>query len=74
MNRKEFYESLSADVKEKIKACKSEQEMLKVLEDEKIELSPDLLDSVAGGQYVPGGPCYDFECDKCHDNDACFCD
>ena len=49
MNRKEFYESLSEETKAKIRACKSEQEMLKVLAEERIELDPDLLDSVSGG-------------------------
>ena len=49
MNRKEFYNSLSDEVKEKIKTCKSEEEMLAVLQEEQIELSPDLLESVIGG-------------------------
>ena len=49
MNRKEFYNSLSDEVKEKIKACRSEEEMLKVLQEERIELSPDLLEGVSGG-------------------------
>ena len=49
MNRKEFYNSLSEDVKARLKACKTEEEMLKVLQDEKIELDPELLESVSGG-------------------------
>ena len=49
MNRKEFYNSLSEDVKGKLKACKTEDEMMKVLAEEKIELDPELLDSVSGG-------------------------
>ena len=49
MNRKEFYESLSEDVKAKLKACKSDEEMMKVLDEEKIELDPELLDEVNGG-------------------------
>jgi hypothetical protein len=49
MNRKEFYNSLSDEVKEKIKACRSEEEMLKVLQEDRIELSPDLLEGVSGG-------------------------
>ena len=32
MNRKEFYNTLSDEVKAKIKACKTEDEMLRVLE------------------------------------------
>ena len=49
MNSKEFYNSLSEDVKAKIKACKSEAEMMRVLDEEKIELEPELLDEVSGG-------------------------
>ena len=49
MNQKEFYNSLSEDVKAKIKACKSEAEMMGVLDEEKIELDPELLDEVSGG-------------------------
>ena len=64
MDRKEFYESLPEDVKEKIKACKSEAEMLKVLEDEQIELSPELLDGVAGGDVGVNG-CRYLYCDHC---------
>ena len=59
MNRKEFYESLSEDVKAKIKACETEEEMLKVLDEEKIELDPEILDeaNVTGGycrNNIPG--------------------
>ena len=49
MNRKEFYDTLSEDVKTKIKACKTEDEMMKVLAEEKIELDTALLGSVSGG-------------------------
>ncbi len=49
MNRQEFYNSLSEDVKARIKACKSEEEMLKVLREESIELDPELLETVSGG-------------------------
>ena len=55
MNQKEFYDSLSEDIKERLKACKTEEEMMKVLDEEKIELDPDLLDEASGGK--PGGPC-----------------
>ncbi len=69
MNRKEFYESLSEETKAKIRACKSEQEMLKVLAEERIELDPELLDSVSGGnnQIDTVG------CDKkCEDHSSCL--
>ena len=49
MNRKEFYNTLSEDVKAKIKACKTEEEMMRVLAEEKIELDSELLESVSGG-------------------------
>ena len=45
MNRKEFYNTLSEDVKKKIKACQTEEEMLRVLAEEKIELDPELLEA-----------------------------
>ena len=49
MNRKEFYNTLSDDVKAKIKACKTEEEMLRVLGEEGIDLGDDQLDSLSGG-------------------------
>ena len=57
MNRKEFYNSLSEEMKVRIKACKSEEEMLKVLSEEKIELDPELLETVSGGRDGHSGGC-----------------
>ncbi len=54
MDLKEFYNSLSEDVKAKLKECKSEEEMLKVLEEENIKLDPDVLEDVSGGRLHPG--------------------
>lgn len=54
MDLKEFYNSLSENVKEKLKACASEEEMLKVLEEENIELDPEVLEEVSGGHLHPG--------------------
>ena len=51
MNQKELYSSLSEDVKSKIKACKTEEEMMKVLSEADVELDPELLESVSGGVY-----------------------
>lgn len=51
-NIKKFYDSLNEDVKGKLKACKSQNEMLKVLEDANITLDPELLKSVSGGGGV----------------------
>ena len=49
MTHEEFYNSLSEDLKAKVKACKSHEEMLRVLEEADIKLDPALLQSVAGG-------------------------
>ena len=51
MDVKEFYQGLSDEVKEKIKACQSLEEAKKILEDEKIELDPELLENVSGGMF-----------------------
>ncbi|MBR2812517.1 MAG: hypothetical protein IKD69_14155 [Solobacterium sp.] len=68
MTREEFYETLSDEVKAKIKACSSEAEMMKVLEEEQIELAPELLDGVSGGRE----PCRDV-CSGIS-TESCFCD
>ena len=70
MDRKEFYSKLSDEVKAKIKACQTEEEMLQVLKEEKIELDPELLDQVSGG-YIPPYACPE-EC--CADGKPIFCD
>ena len=49
MDRKEFYNSLSEDIKAKLKECKTDEEMLKVLSDNKIKLDDELLMGVSGG-------------------------
>ena len=49
MDKKEFYNSLSEDIKAKLKACSSEKEMLDVLSENKIEIDPELLEGVSGG-------------------------
>ena len=53
MDRKAFYNSLSEDMKTKIKACKTEDEMMKVLAEAGIALDDELLDSVSGGAGLP---------------------
>ena len=64
MDLKEFYNSLSENVKEKLKACASEEEMLKVLEKENIELDPEVLEKVSGGRLHPGETEFLIENDK----------
>ena len=54
MNVDEFYNSQSEDVKARLRACKSEEEMLKVLDEENIELDPEVLEEVSGGHLHPG--------------------
>ena len=69
MDLKEFYQGLSDEAKEKLKACKSEEEALQVLKDEKIELDPDLLDAVSGGMGNEStGSCSSLYC-----GDHCAC-
>jgi hypothetical protein len=66
LDLKEFYQGLSDEAKEKLKACKSEEEALQVLKDEKIELDPDLLDAVSGGMGNEStGGCSYLYCDHC---------
>ena len=48
MDRKEFYNSLSEDVRKLLKGCKTDEEMLQVLRDNKIELDDELLEGVNG--------------------------
>ena len=55
MDLKEFYNAQSEDVKAKLKACDSEEEMMKVLEEEQIELDPEILSEVSGGGKGGGG-------------------
>ena len=54
MDLKEFYNSQSEIVKARLKACKSVEEMMKVLDEEKIQVGPQVLESVSGGYLHPG--------------------
>jgi hypothetical protein len=61
---RKFYEKLSDGTKAKLKACRTEEEMKKILEDEQIEIPPELLEAVAGGvdrESMPGR------------SNSCFC-
>lgn len=56
MNREDFlksdtYKNLSDAQKERIAKCKTEQEIMAVIDSEAVELSMDDLDKVAGGYY-----------------------
>ena len=50
MDLKEFYASQSESVKARLGACKSEEEMMRVLDEEGIELDPEMLDNISGGK------------------------
>ena len=56
-------------MKAKLKACRTEEEMLKVLEEEKIELDPELLDAVSGGN--PLSTYYRKKACPCEDKGLC---
>ena len=49
---KGVWESLTDEQKEKAKACKSPDELIKLAGEEGIELPDELLDTVAGGALV----------------------
>lgn len=49
MNQKEFYDSLSDEMKAKVGACKSMDEFKALLKAEPIEMDPELLEKVSGG-------------------------
>ena len=52
MNKQEFYASLPEELKEKLKACKTEEEMKALLKGAQIELPDELLEAVSGGMYL----------------------
>ena len=49
MSDKNIFDNLSDELKAKLKACGTEEELKKVLADADIELDPDMLGHVAGG-------------------------
>ena len=49
MSAQNFFDSLSDEVKAKLKDCKTDEEMKKVFADADIELDADVLESVSGG-------------------------
>ena len=49
MNKQEFYASLPEELKEKLKACKTGEEMKALLKGAQIELPDELLEAVSGG-------------------------
>lgn len=57
------FESLSPELQEKAKACKSMEELLELAKSESIELDTDDLDTISSGMFsgwsIPGCPKFD---------------
>ena len=49
MSEKNLFDNLSDEIKEKLRDCKSEEELTKVLADAGIELDREMLKAVDGG-------------------------
>ncbi len=60
MNHEEFFSKLSDELKAKIKACQTREEMMDLLKSEKIDLDPDVLETVSGG----GRSCIGYFCTR----------
>ena len=54
MGEKNLFENLSDEIKEKLRNCKSEEELTKVLADAGIELDKEMLKAVEGGLALNG--------------------
>ena len=50
--KKDFFENLPEDVKNKLKDCKSEEEAMNILKANMIEMPDEMLDDAAGGRYT----------------------
>ena len=48
-----IWDSLTDEQKEKAKACKTMDELIKLAGEEGIELPDEMLDSVSGGKIIP---------------------
>ena len=45
----DMYTNLTKEQKEKIKACKTQKELLRVMSEESIELTDDQMEAISGG-------------------------
>ena len=69
--RQELLKGLTEEQIAKVKACKSQEEILKLAKEEGIELSDEQLEAVSGGC----GTAEPLKCPKCGSNDVrteCF--
>ena len=64
--KKELLKGLTEEQVAKIKACKTQDEMLKLAKEEGIELTDDQLDAVSGGVCTETLP----KCPMCNFNDC----
>ncbi len=60
----EFFKSLPEEVKEKLLNCKSEEEAMEIMKDNMIEIPPEELKKVAGGDNYGFCPEHEY----CHLN------
>ena len=68
MNKKEFFANLPEELKEKLKACRSEEEMNALLKGAQLELPDELLEAVSGGDMTPHPvSCNSFRIEDCVD-------
>lgn len=67
---KELFKGLNEEQITKIKACKSNEEILKFAKEEGIELSEDQLEAVSGGACSRGG----VECPYCYSHNTHYVD
>ena len=56
MNKNEFFANLPDELKERLKTCKTEEEIKALLKGAQIELPDELLEAVSGGMYL-GNDC-----------------
>lgn len=55
------FESLSPELREKVLACKTSQELVELAEEQGITLSDEQLDAISGGSFWS---CEDYECHR----------
>ena len=68
MRKINLLDELSDEIKEKLRACRTEEELNTVLTDANIELDPNVLDAISGGN-----PCHHYSAPICKINRPPFC-
>ena len=64
--KKELLKGLTEEQIEKVKACKNQEELLKVAKEEGIELTDEQLAAVSGGSICTETVTYKIRCPKCN--------